>query len=82
MTDIYLRGWTIPPFRFSVCWIILFLILFGSVMKHKLSCIGIIIDLKFIYHRVEYSTLLVLWAIFGRIFLQGIGSGGIFLCLF
>ena len=31
-------------------------------MTHKLSCIGIIID-KFIYHRVEYSTLLVLRAI-------------------
>ena len=31
-------------------------------MTHKLSCIGIIIDLKFIYHRVEYSTLLVLRA--------------------
>ena len=52
-----------PPFRSCVCWIILFLILFGSVMTHKLSCIGIIIDLKFIYHRVEYSTLLVLRAI-------------------
>ena len=63
VTDIYLRGWNIPPFRFCVCWIILFLILFGSVMTHTLSCIGIIIDLKFIYHRVEYSTLLVLWAI-------------------
>ena len=31
-------------------------------MTHKLSCIGIIIDLKFIYHSVEYTTLLVLWA--------------------
>ena len=32
-------------------------------MTQKLGCIGIIIDLKFIYHREEYSTLLVLRAI-------------------
>ena len=58
LTDTYLRGWNIPPFRFCLCCIILFSILFGSVMTHNLSCIDIIIDLKFIYHSVEYSILL------------------------
>ena len=40
-------------------------------MTHKLSRIGIIIDLKFIYiyiYRVEYSTLLVLRAFWSYIF--------------
>ena len=71
MADTYLRGWNIPPFVF-VCVVyihILVKFLFGSVMTHELSRIGIIIDLKFIYVgwivppcRVEYSTLLVLRA--------------------
>ena len=56
--------------------------LFSSVMTHKLSCIGIIIYLKFIYHRVEYSTFFGFAGISGRLFVQCIGSGGIFLSLF
>ena len=69
MADTYLRGWNIPPFVF-VCVVYIHMLvkfLFGSVMTHKLSRIGIIIDLKFIYIGWNIPPF---WfcGLFGRIF--------------
>ena len=51
-------------------------------LSHKLSRIGIFIDLKFIYIYGGIFHPFGFAGFFWSYILQGIGGGGIFLCLF